>query len=100
MGMCVTLSARVMELDWPGTRTKDMAQRLDELGWDHRVSICSLLNDTTTHDDYHSHAPIFFDSDDAVPEQYRGEWRFPHSRGMSTSASISCRPLTLTLSPS
>ena len=45
MGMRVALSARVKEhnlrivesLDWPGTKTKDMAQRLDEMGWDHKT---------------------------------------------------------------
>jgi large subunit ribosomal protein L4 len=45
MGMRVALSARVKEhnlrivesLDWPGTKTKDMARRLDELGWDHKT---------------------------------------------------------------
>ncbi|KAI0068259.1 ribosomal protein L4 [Artomyces pyxidatus] len=42
MGMRVGLSARVKEhrlrvvesLDWPGFKTKDMAQRLSELGWE------------------------------------------------------------------
>jgi len=45
MGMRVALSARVKEsnlrivesLDWPGTKTKDMVRRLDELGWDHKT---------------------------------------------------------------
>lgn len=45
MGMRVALSARVKEcnlrivesLDWPGTKTKDMARRLDEMGWDHKT---------------------------------------------------------------
>ncbi len=45
MGVRVALSARVKEcnlrivqsLDWPGTKTKDMARRLDELGWDHKT---------------------------------------------------------------
>jgi large subunit ribosomal protein L4 len=45
MGMRVALSARVKErnlrivesLDWPSTKTKDMARRLDEVGWDHKT---------------------------------------------------------------
>ncbi|KAI0257379.1 ribosomal protein L4 [Lactifluus subvellereus] len=45
MGMRVALSARVKEhnmrivesLDWPGTKTKDMVRRLDELGWDQKT---------------------------------------------------------------
>jgi large subunit ribosomal protein L4 len=45
MGMRVALSARVKEcnlrivesLDWRGTKTKDMARRLDEMGWDHKT---------------------------------------------------------------
>ena len=45
MGMRVALSARVKEhnlrivesLDWPGTKTQDIARRLDELGWDHKT---------------------------------------------------------------
>jgi large subunit ribosomal protein L4 len=45
MGMRVALSARVKEynlrivesLDWPCAKTKDMARRLDELGWDHKT---------------------------------------------------------------
>jgi len=45
MGMRVALSARVREhnlrivesLEWPSTKTKDMAQRLDELGWDRKT---------------------------------------------------------------
>ncbi|KAI0283449.1 ribosomal protein L4 [Russula aff. rugulosa BPL654] len=38
MGMRVALSARIVEsLDWPGTKTKDMARRLDEMGWDHKT---------------------------------------------------------------
>jgi hypothetical protein len=29
---------RIVEsLDWPGTKTKDMARRLDEMGWDHKT---------------------------------------------------------------
>ena len=45
MGMRVALSARVKEhnlrvvesLDWPGTKTQDMARRLGELEWDHKT---------------------------------------------------------------
>ncbi|KAI0274822.1 ribosomal protein L4 domain-containing protein [Gloeopeniophorella convolvens] len=45
MGMRVALSARVKEhnlrvvesLDWTGTKTKDMARRLEELGWDQKT---------------------------------------------------------------
>ena len=45
MGMRVALSARVQEhnlrvvesLEWPRTKTSDMARRLDELGWDHKT---------------------------------------------------------------
>ena len=45
MGMRVALSARVKEcnlrivesLDWRDTKTKDMARRLDEMGWDHKT---------------------------------------------------------------
>jgi large subunit ribosomal protein L4 len=45
MGMRVALSARVKEhnmrivegLDWPGTKTKNMVRRLDELGWDQKT---------------------------------------------------------------
>jgi large subunit ribosomal protein L4 len=45
MGMRVALSARIKEcnlrivesLDWPGTKTNDMARRLDEVGWSHKT---------------------------------------------------------------
>ena len=45
MGMRVALSARIKEhnlrivesVEWPSTKTQDMARRLEELGWDHKT---------------------------------------------------------------